>query len=73
VQWLLAQRIRSAQELLEASDMPIERIARAAGFGTSASLRQHFRRIVSVSPQDYRATFSARRPVGMRPGSPAVS
>jgi Transcriptional regulator containing an amidase domain and an AraC-type DNA-binding HTH domain len=57
LQWLLEQRVRWAQELLETTDEPIERIARRTGFGTAAGLRQHFRRVTSVSPQTYRHVF----------------
>jgi transcriptional regulator GlxA family with amidase domain len=66
LQWLLEQRVRLAQELLEMTDDSIEQIAQRAGFGTSAGLRQHFGRIISVSPQSYRHVFRhrARRAAG---------
>jgi transcriptional regulator GlxA family with amidase domain len=54
---LVEQRVRAAQELLETTDEPVERIAVHAGFGTAVNLRQHFRRITSVSPQTYRHVF----------------
>jgi transcriptional regulator GlxA family with amidase domain len=57
LQWVLEQRVRLAQELLETTDEPVERIAGRAGFGTAVNLRQHFRRITSVSPQTYRHVF----------------
>jgi transcriptional regulator GlxA family with amidase domain len=57
LQWLVEQRVRLAQELLETSDEPVERIAARTGFGTAVSLRQHFRRVTSVSPQTYRHVF----------------
>jgi transcriptional regulator GlxA family with amidase domain len=60
LQWLLAQRVRRAQHLLESSDEPIERVAAMAGFGTAANLRQHFTRTVGVAPQAYRKTFRGR-------------
>ena len=60
LQWLLEQRIRLAQELLETTDEPVERIARTVGFGNAASMRQHFGRITSVSPQTYRHVFRFR-------------
>ncbi|GAB1579041.1 GlxA family transcriptional regulator [Bordetella petrii] len=56
-QWLLAQRLALAQRLLETSDAPIEVIAGQAGFGTPLSLRQHFRRVLRVSPSAYRREF----------------
>lgn len=56
-QWLLQQRIRRARELLEDTDLAIGEITRAAGFGTAAALRQHFRKALGVSPSRYRSTF----------------
>ncbi len=61
LRWLTAERIRLAQQLLETSDEPVERIARRTGFGTAPNLRQHFRRATSVSPQTYRRVFRAKR------------
>lgn len=60
LQWLLQQRVRLAQELLEATDEPVEHIARRTGFGTAANLRYHFGRITTVSPQTYRHVFRHR-------------
>lgn len=65
IQWLLQQRVRCAQELLESTDRPIDWIASACGFGTAASLRAHFARIVGASPTSYRSTFR-HRPEGRR-------
>jgi AraC family transcriptional regulator, transcriptional activator FtrA len=59
LQWLLMQRVRRAQHLLEATDEPVERVASLAGFGTAANLRQHFTRAVGVPPVSYRRTFRA--------------
>ncbi|TJZ79100.1 GlxA family transcriptional regulator [Chitiniphilus eburneus] len=55
--WLLHQRLGQAQRLLEQSDMPIEQVAEAAGFGSAISLRQHFAATLGVSPSAYRRTF----------------
>jgi AraC family transcriptional activator FtrA len=57
LQWLLAQRVRRAQELLESTDDGVEVIAVAAGMGTAATLRRHFQRVVGVPPDTYRRTF----------------
>ena len=57
MRWLVAQRVRRAQQLLEATDEPVERIAELAGFGSAANLRQHFSRVIGVSPLGYRRTF----------------
>lgn len=57
--WLIRQRVEFARHLLEASDLPIDQIAWRAGFGTSASLRQHLRAAIGVPPLAYRRTFRA--------------
>ncbi|KRV48978.1 AraC family transcriptional regulator [Wenjunlia vitaminophila] len=60
LQWLLTQRIRHAQELLEKTDDSVETIAAATGMGTATTLRRHFNRTVGVPPDTYRRTFRAR-------------
>jgi transcriptional regulator GlxA family with amidase domain len=62
LQWLLTQRIRRAQELLENTNSGIDTIAQAAGMGTATTLRRHFHRAVGVSPDAYRRTFRDPRP-----------
>lgn len=58
--WLATQRVRHAQRLLETTDLPIDLVAARSGLGTSASLRQHLRRVAGVSPSVYRRTFQGR-------------
>lgn len=58
--WLLAERLHRAEELLETADLPVEDVARRAGFGTAAALREQFVRRRGVPPRDYRRTFAAR-------------
>jgi transcriptional regulator GlxA family with amidase domain len=55
--WLLSQRIEHARRLLESTDLPIDRVAVAAGFGSATSLRQHLHAAVGVAPASYRRTF----------------
>lgn len=55
--WLIEQRVRRAQELLEGTDLPIETVAARAGLGSAASLRHHLRTYAGVSPKAYRRTF----------------
>jgi AraC family transcriptional regulator, transcriptional activator FtrA len=62
LQWLLTQRIRRAQELLENTNSSIDTIAQAAGMGTATTMRRHFNRAIGVSPDAYRRTF--RDPLG---------
>jgi len=56
-QWLLRQRLVRARVLLESTDDPVEHVARASGFGSSAALRQHFAREFRTSPRRHRAAF----------------
>jgi len=57
MKWLLTARIDRARELLEASDAPMEVVARLSGLGTPANLRVLFRRAVGVAPSAYRQQF----------------
>ena len=61
LQWLLTQRVLEARRLLEESDLPVEDLAWRCGFGTAASLREHFRRATATTPTAYRRSF---QPVG---------
>ncbi|MFM0715765.1 helix-turn-helix domain-containing protein [Paraburkholderia strydomiana] len=55
--WLLAQRLARAQQLLESTDASVEAIAGTAGFGSAASLRQHFGDAFRTSPSAWRREF----------------
>ena len=48
--WLANARLARARELLKYPAHDIEEIATAAGFGSAATLRHHFRKQVKVSP-----------------------
>jgi AraC family transcriptional regulator, transcriptional activator FtrA len=67
LQWLLAQRIQRAEELLETTDDSIEQIAARTGMGTAATLRRHFHRAVGVPPDTYRRTFRGDPPAARSP------
>ncbi len=56
--WLLAERLAYAQTLLENAELPIDDIAAACGFGSTATLRHHFRERLGTTPSAYRATFT---------------
>jgi transcriptional regulator GlxA family with amidase domain len=58
LQWLLHQRVERARELLEATALPVDQVARRSGLGTRDSLRQHMRQRVGLTPTAYRAAFS---------------
>jgi AraC family transcriptional activator FtrA len=57
LRWLLTQRVRHAQELLETTDLSVEQIATRTGMGTSTTLRRHFTQHLGVPPDSYRRTF----------------
>jgi transcriptional regulator GlxA family with amidase domain len=52
-----AARVENARIALDSGDLPVEAIARRAGFGTVETMRRAFRRRVGVSPADYRGRF----------------
>jgi transcriptional regulator GlxA family with amidase domain len=62
MQWVTDQRVLYARRLLEESDLDIDRIADRSGFGTATLLRHHFRRMIGVTPSDYRRRFSCNGP-----------
>ena len=55
--WVAAQRLSVARHLLEATDDPIETVARSSGLGTAVNLRKTFHRDMAVTPGQYRRTF----------------
>ncbi|MEU2611672.1 helix-turn-helix domain-containing protein [Micromonospora sp. NPDC007271] len=57
VQWLNRQRIRRAQQLLERTDEPVERVGSLVGFTSPTAFRESFRQLVGVPPRAYRAAF----------------
>jgi transcriptional regulator GlxA family with amidase domain len=59
LQWLLRARTRRAQHLLETTAQSIEQIAARVGFGSAATFRDRFHRVVGTSPQAYRRAFRA--------------
>ena len=59
LRWLLQQRVLRAQHVLSTTDLDIDAVARACGFTDGVALRPHFRRLVGVPPQSYRASFRA--------------
>lgn len=51
-------RVRRAQRLLETTDLAIEQVAAATGFGSAAVMREHFGTVVGTNPLSYRRAFS---------------
>ena len=64
-QWLNAERVARAQQLLETTDLSVERITAEVGFGTALSLRQQFSAQLGTSPSNYRRTFRDSTPSGL--------
>lgn len=73
LRWLLAARVRRAQYLLESGDLPVERVARQAGFGSPTAFRERFRQVVGTSPQAYRTAFRGRSAEPSGPGGQTAS
>jgi AraC family transcriptional activator FtrA len=60
--WLLAERLAHARELLEGGATSLEDVAATCGFGSTATMRHHFRSKLGVSPAAYRVRFSSSPP-----------
>jgi transcriptional regulator GlxA family with amidase domain len=58
MQWVTDQRVLYARRLLEETDLDVDRIADRSGFSTATLLRHHFRRLVGLTPSDYRRRFA---------------
>lgn len=56
-QWILIQRLRLCQNLLEQTTQNIEQISQLSGFQSVVSLRHHFKQKFGVSPSEWRKTF----------------
>lgn len=57
IQWLIRQRIRRAQELLETSEATVDQVASASGFDSTVTFRARFQRVVGLTPSAYRKRF----------------
>lgn len=57
LEWLTRRRVDRARQLLEDSNLSVDRIASRSGLGTAAAMRKHFAREIGVSPSAYRSTF----------------
>lgn len=58
--WLLEQRLALAQRVLERTEQSIDRVAEAAGFGSTVSLRQHFAAAFHTTPTAWRRQFRGK-------------
>ena len=60
LRWLLEQRIDLARQLLETTELTMDRVAERSGLGSADSLRLHFARTEGVTPSAYRAAYVLR-------------
>ena len=60
LRWLAAQRVLEARRLLEATDLPVDRVAARCGLGTAANLRLHLARDADTTPTAYRRVYRGR-------------
>jgi AraC family transcriptional activator FtrA len=56
--WLTRQRLAAAQQLLETTNHPVDRVAKLVGMGCAATLRHHFRQAFQTTPTAYRQRFA---------------
>jgi AraC family transcriptional activator FtrA len=61
-EWVMQARVAHARELLETTQLSIEDVATSVGFGSSDTLRHHFRERMRTTPNHYRATFRVTQP-----------
>ncbi|MEV7010698.1 helix-turn-helix domain-containing protein [Streptosporangium sp. NPDC051022] len=59
-QWLLTQRIATARDLLESSDLPLDAVARRVGLSSATNLRRRFLNTLGTTPGAYRRAFRAK-------------
>jgi transcriptional regulator GlxA family with amidase domain len=50
-------RVEGARRLLTDTRLPVKRISQRCGFGSEETMRRSFIRLLSATPQDYRARF----------------
>ena len=57
IKWLIQERVARATELLESTDLSIDRIGQEVGFNSADTLRYHYRMTYEISPNEYRKRF----------------
>ncbi|MFB7502227.1 GlxA family transcriptional regulator [Streptomyces broussonetiae] len=67
-QWLTQQRVERARHLLETTDLSVDQVSGAAGFGTAQSMRRHLQQCLGVTPTTYRRTFRTAADGSVRVG-----
>jgi transcriptional regulator GlxA family with amidase domain len=56
-QYVLELRVDAARQRLESGDTQLKRVARLTGLGDEQNLRRAFRRVLRITPQEYRERF----------------
>ncbi|MCF6274282.1 MAG: transcriptional regulator FtrA [Robiginitomaculum sp.] len=56
--WITRERVELAKDLLETTDLNIEKIAEITGLKTPETLRHHFKKITGASPTKFRSKFN---------------
>ncbi|MBA0127806.1 helix-turn-helix domain-containing protein [Haloechinothrix sp. YIM 98757] len=59
MRWVAAERIAAAKELLETTDLTVDRISSEVGYGSPVTFRTAFTQEVGISPKRYRSRFAA--------------
>jgi transcriptional regulator GlxA family with amidase domain len=59
--WIQLQRLDHSRLLLETTDLDIDRVAGACGFGSVVTFRQNFSVVYAISPSVYRRQFQRGR------------
>jgi transcriptional regulator GlxA family with amidase domain len=72
LQYVHALRLEEAKQMLETGDAPVEEIAHEVGYEDAAFFSRLFRRMVSLTPAQYRRRFGKlRESLGVRRGNGA--
>lgn len=58
--WLIQRKLDIAKRLLERSNDSIELVAEQSGFESAVTLRHNFKKVLSISPREYRQRFKGR-------------
>ena len=59
MRWVATERIAAAKELLEATDLTVDRISSEVGYGSPVTFRAAFTHEVGIPPRRYRTRFAA--------------
>lgn len=57
IEYLIQTRIEKSKILLKRKDIPVTEIAQRCGFGSSAHYTSCFKRLVNISPSEYRESY----------------